>query len=256
MPYQNQNQYNGGMNMNAQRQYQNITVNNGAQQQGAQREKLKIKVPTPKEFKGTIRSEYITTLELANDINALFKPLIGDYEGCTVMPDPYGQLVISLFLKDKGAPGVGKALEPIANGSSRGQGGMARIQNINAKFSAKTYQLTQDAKDVFEDFVIKPKNNKIDWNKYAVEVTEQSYGGYTVYMKIINIDVTEILKAIYGVKDASGERLQYQASIVRPINQSVFLLSIQRLNVSDAQALAEKVGVVSPMNSTIAMVRS
>ena len=32
--------------------------------------------------------------------------------------------------------------------------------------------------------------------------------------------------------------------------------SIQRLNVSDAQALAEKVGVVSPMNSTIAMVRS
>jgi hypothetical protein len=236
----------------------NQNLNMGANATKEEYVPMRIEVETIP-FDGLLKSKLTTTIEMAKLINAIFKGTIVDYEGCIVAPDVHGQLQVALYFKDKGNAGKDmiKAVSPVAK-MGRGATGIERIQNINARYSSKKYDLTKDIKEILSEFIY-AKNGNINWNQHVFEQSEQSYNSYQVYVKVIGLDLLKLIKKIYGGK-VDKHRVDYNVSIVRPVGLDMngfsqnFLVNIQQLDSREVENLANSLGLL-PVQGSINMVR-
>ncbi|MGL5330976.1 MAG: hypothetical protein ACRDD7_17065 [Peptostreptococcaceae bacterium] len=231
--------------------------NNGGKNQ---REPLRLNVePVP--FDGILKSKLTTTFDVSKLINGMLRPTFVDYEGCIVIPDNYGQLQCQLFFKDKGnaTDDKVKALSPVTE-RVKGTGMASRINKLNLRNSNKAYELTQDAKDILGEFIQIPRGQKnINWNNFVFEQTEQNYNGYTIFVKVVNLDINKLVRKIYGGK-IEGARIDYNISIIRPIGVTTntaqnFLINIQQLDSREVEKLANAVGIM-PVTGSIQMIRN
>lgn len=228
-----------------------------------EREKMKLEVKSRK-FDGVNSTELTTTVDLAKMINSLFRPVFSDYEGCLVQPVNDGSLTVTLFLKDKGQVNDGSIKAMISSrdmAKENKDSAVARVLSLNNTLSPKKYSLTQDAKDILEDFLIVPfRNGKIQWNNYVTEVNEQNGYQQTIYLQVMNLDLNKILRVIYGDKIEDGSKVVYNANIIKPIGVAIngleqtFMVNVIQLNVSKLEEVAQKVGV-NPTIGNIRMVR-
>lgn len=235
----------------------NMNQNNNNQQQ---REPLSISIE-PIEFDGLLKTKFTTTVELSKMVNEIFRPVFSDYEGCLILPNQAGGFDTVVYFCDKGVKDERlKALRPVVQ-----QGNQLnisqRINNINRRFQNKTYELTEDAKDVFGEFIIKERNvNKIRWNQIVTEKAENNYNSCVIHVQLRGLDIMKIIKKIYGAS-VKGNRTDYSMKLERGIgiaNTAGFcanyLVSILQLDTKEVERVAQSVGMV-PLSDTIPMVR-
>lgn len=240
--------------------------NNNAQQ--PQREPLRIEVEKPIPFNGELKSKMTTTVELSKNINNLFK-IFDDFEGSIVVPDMYGQLQVMLYFKDRGniAMGEGKTrcIEPVGMNNNRpGIGMFSQIQNLQTRYAQRKYQLTQDAKDIFSEFINIRPGSKINWNQFVKEITEQTgYYSTAITVEVAGLDIIKLIRKMYGARvPDSKARLDYNINLIKPFGIDMnsgamstnYLIAIQQLNSKEVEKLAQEMGLV-PSCGTIPMIR-
>lgn len=228
------------------------TTNNQEQQ------KTYLRLENPLPFKGTINGDITTSVDLARTINKLFSSAFKDYEGCTLGLNQFGQFNCSLYFKDKGNGNI----VPLAV-STRGRqfSPSDRIKAMNLRNKNKTYTISDELRDVLEQFVNFQggRNAKPNVNNHITEVTEQAYGGAGfIYIMIDNININKILKTIYGSK-TEDSRYDYNVSVIKPIgmmggaNQN-YIVKVDQIDATKVEQLAAKVGMV-PTVGTIPIIR-
>lgn len=244
-------------NFNQQRTYNN----RGGQQNASQKkEPLRLNIE-PLEFDGVMKSKLTTTISLAKTVNQLFRPVFTDYEGCIIAPDQFGQLQAALYFKDKGMNGRDNSIKTLVPVTERVQGTspIDRIARMNLRNSNKSYDVSEDTKEILSEFIYS-RGDKVNWSQHIVEQTERNYNGYSIYVKVIGIDLVRLVRKIYGGK-IDGSRIDYNVSIVKPIGMSMvggvnqnYLINIQQLDSKEVERLASEIGVV-PVQGNIPMVR-
>jgi len=248
-------------NYQGQQQPQNNRGNGQGQQAPQAPDKLNLDLE-PVDFNGTTKTAIISTVDLASEINSIFRPIFSDYEGSTVIADIYtGQLHLSLYFKDKGTPGKDQ-LKNLSNvlqdPNNRNVSAIERIQRFNTRNSNKTYELTQGTKEILSDYIYAQQKGKVNWNQCVSEVTEQGHSSYSVYVKVVGIDLIKLLRKKYNKKGAFND---YQINLLKPLGQgftamdtSNFLISITQLDIRKVEDLCRKIGMV-PTSGSIPMVR-
>lgn len=233
--------------------------NNGNANQKAEPIRLNVE---PLEFDGVMKSKLTTTISLSKTINQLFRPVFVDYEGCIIAPDQFGQLQVALYFKDKGQAMREDSIKTLVPVTERVQGSSAidRIMKMNLRNSSKSYDISKETKDILSEFIYTRGNAKVNWNQHIVEQTERNYNGYSIYVKMIGLDLVRLVRKIYGAK-IDGSRIDYNISIVKPIGMDVtgganqnYLINIQQLDSKEVERLASEIGVV-PVQGNIQMVR-
>lgn len=245
--------------MNTNQNQQMYANQNQQGQVGAQQapyEPLRLVVEVPEKFGPTFETKFITSKDICKKISGLFKNSIGDFFGCTLLPNPTtGQLELCLFLKDLGQSDKVKMVEPVVNMSNPGRNDMgSRIANLNSRNAGKTMQLTQEAKELFEEFLLKPNyNSKVNWNAHAVECSEQlsTFGGkYNIYIKLYNLNLNAVIAKIWGEKAAEGGKYDYNISPVKQIpGTNNFVLTVQRYHNHNIEEFASQVGLTPTVGS-------
>lgn len=238
---------------------QSPKTNNGGNEGNGRPEPLRLDIK-PMDFDGVMKSKLTTTIALSKTINSVFRKVLTDYEGCIVAPDQFGQLQVALYFKDKGAAmdGAIKSLIPV---TARNQGDKAidRLMRMNLRNSSKSYDISAETKQILSDFIYTRGNSKVNWNNHIVEQTEQQYNGYSIYVKVIGLDLVRLVRKIYGGKK-DGSRIDYNVSIIKPVgvdiagNNQNFLVNVQQLDSKEVEKLAAEVGLVPTMGS-IPMIR-
>ena len=248
-------------NFNQSKNYNNNRGEKGQQQAPQKQEALRINIE-PLEFDGVMKSKLTTTIALSKTINQLFRPIFTDYEGCIIAPDQFGQLQAALYFKDKGMNRREDSIKTLIPVTERVQGTSAidRITRMNLRNSSKSYDVSKDTKEILSEFIYTRGNSKVNWNQHIVEQTEQAYNGYSIYVKIIGIDIVRLVRKIYGGK-INGSRIDYNISVVKPIGMDMtgganqnYLINIQQLDSREVERLASEIGVV-PVQGNIPMVR-
>lgn len=222
---------------------------------GSQRDKMVLELASPLEFNSTMESNVTTTFALSKLINQLMANASGDYFGSIIEPNSFGQINISLYFKDKGAGD----LIPIHAGRQRGETQKSRIQRMGMRNKNKTYEISDDLKDILEQVSLKERNGKVNLDRNVVEVTDRAGGNVNnIYLKVGGIDINEILKILFSdkkaISDKKDSRLLYQVRILNPVGNigvpgSQYIITIDRLNESKIYELANEVGLMAPQAS-------
>ena len=215
----------------------------------------------PIEFDYQCQTKFITSLDLAQMFNAFFRSCLEDYEGCFLAPkmgsiqnnDTAVELSVYLTKKNNGTSSDGKiiSLVDLAKDIDLNKANIVqRINNINNRSLSKLYRIDEDSKKFFESLAYQGK-----WEeKFAIEQVDPSNRNI-VLVKILNIDPVKILKKIYGGK-VDGDKFEYRLSVAKIVGPNNYMLKIDRLNETNMEALASKIGFVQPNASNIPMVRS
>lgn len=246
-----------------QRTYNNNNNRGGNQngQQQQKREPLRLNLE-PLEFDGVMKSKLTTTIALAKTVNQIFRPVFTDYEGCIIAPDQFGQLQAALYFKDKGHARNEDEVKTLIPVTERVQGTspIDRITRMNLRNSSKSYDVSNETKEILSEFIYTRGNTKVNWGQHIVEQTERGYNGYSIYVKVIGIDLVRLVRKIYGGK-IDGSRIDYNVSIIKPIGMDMtggmsqnYLINIQQLDSREVERLANEIGVV-PVQGNIPMVR-
>lgn len=221
-------------------------------------DKFYLKVDNPEEFKGTLNGEITTTLELSKRINTLFGKVYEDYEACIILFNPDNTITATLYFKDKGG---GHIIPLSSSRKDRGISPMDRIYNMNLRTRNKTYKLSDELQDVLKQFMFKDRiSNRVNLNKNINEVSDNYGGRSNIYLEINNIDVTKVLRAIYGSMNKDQDRLEYAVTFLKAMGGFTqglaqnYIIKIDQINSTMVDKLAAQVGTISSINS-IPMVR-
>lgn len=249
-------------NFNQQTRNYNNNNNKGGNQNAQQkREPLSLNID-PLEFDGVMKSKLTTTISLAKVVNQLFRPVFTDYEGCIIAPDQFGQLQAALYFKDKGHVRNQDEIKTLIPVTERVQGSSAmdRVMRMNLRNSSKSYDVSNETKEILSEFIYTRGNAKVNWGQHIVEQTERGYNGYSIYVKVVGIDIVRLVRKLYGGK-IDGARIDYNVSIIKPIGMDMsggmnqnYLINIQQLDSREVERLASEIGVV-PVQGNIPMVR-
>lgn len=232
---------------------ENFKNNQQAPQNNNKREPLKLELEETLEFDGVLKSKISTTLDLCTTINELFKPIFVDYEGCVILPDSVGNLGLFLYFKDINrypAEGQYKALQLLGQKKCNTTA-MQRINNFNTRTRSKTYELTDDCKDLLSEFM--PNNKgKINWNSFVVEQTQNEGSMYSIYVRVAGLDLNKIIGKLYGRKNKAGNPVEYCIQLKNPVGyagmmnpqlQNNYMVIIQQLDTNEVRELCKSMGL-------------
>ena len=172
---------------------------------GETREKYRLEVE-PGEFGGTMKTELTTTNQLTKTIYEMFAGVNNDFEGCILDVNPMSnQLQLTLYFKEKPVnPNKLKNLVNIANATTnRNARPMDRINNMNIRQQNRVYELSEETKEMLEEFIDAPVDRnggrKINWRNVAFEKTERNnYAGNSIYVAVTSLNLNRVLKKMYG----------------------------------------------------------
>jgi hypothetical protein len=230
------------------------TVQNNQSSNQPYREPLRIVVDEPEEFKGILRSDITTTERLSKKVNRLFNAVFNDYIGCSIVPNQFGTLQLSLFFKDNGLKGDKyNAFVPVGTAISKNSGIIQKIDIMSRRQSSRKYEMTPEARELLSEFFMIPNNQKeVNWNQVTLEEVEPNNMGMIIYNKIINMDLNRVVKKIFGGK-VEGSRVDYQIIPMKPISTGIpgvsnmslnYMISIQQLDVNLVNELASSQGII------------
>ena len=187
-----------------------------------EKHELKIKVDKPADFDATMETQITTSDELSRIINNMMVQVFADYHGCAIMCSlvpGLGMVAIPRFyfrvLPDQAYDDpngiffflpVGKANANNQNGSSL----YARIQHVSntvATPMSRKMELTKDGKSALIDLMANGDyGKKFDqWNTcYQIIPSNRD-----TFIGLAKLDITKILRKIFGEVDAEGTPLYY-----------------------------------------------
>lgn len=232
---------------------------------------FKIKT-SPIAFDSTTDAKLMTTLDVGTLINALFRKVFKDYEGCQIVLDPaQNRWKANLFFRKNANASTENAVENIIPLSSKAEAANGkpsigrRIESISMLTSNISYKLTDATTDVLSMYYMPWEKNKKGEPNWKVLATEQQepiaygYNGSNIYVRIANLDVILLLKSIYGEKNELDHWVDYSITPIRPVTQFQsntpnLLLSVQRVDCEVVKELYAKIAG-APVQGTLAIIR-
>lgn len=232
----------------------------------------KIKLDKPVAFNNVADIDVTTTKELSKLINDLFAPVFKDYFGCnikTIYVQDRNAWVISpeifFHVLKEDAYADDNALFGFRPLSMQPKddivGRVQRLSQISVTSGVKV-GITDEAKSILEDFVLTPQNKKFDWKEAYNTISTDT----ETFIRVFKLDIIKLVRKIFGAKDETGARLEYQITPIRPVDltqqQSYkqidnWSITILRLNVDNQNVAAELLGFNQPIyDNTPVMVKA
>ena len=206
---------------------------NGNNGKGApKKEHLRAENQNPLPFNGTIKTEFMTSNELAKHINAFMDTIFDDWYGCVVTVNNNGGLDVSFsFRPSTQAKGEQdrRAFIPITEAKNNGGNTiMDTVFAVNAlQKRNRNFVMSDYASEILYDMVIPavtgPKGidpfNPKSYNGISQEIIMNSATGGVIYCTVDCISIDRMLGKLYGSKDSdSKSQIMYMASPVRPLS--------------------------------------
>lgn len=229
------------------------------------REILRAENKNPLPFEGTIKTEFMTTTDLAKRFNTFMSTIFEDWHGSVVTITEKGDMNVQFIFRPVSKPSGEKdrrAFIPVAEKKSTGNTIMDTIAVVNSAARRNdNFVLSDDAAELLYDMIMPGTVNQYKINpfnsaSYKPIVTEtfiNNMTGGVIYCIIDGIDINRMLAKIYGSKDSSDQsQVLYLASPVRPLanlgmNYSpavTWLVNISAMSRSKYEKLMGNLGVI------------
>lgn len=194
------------------------------------KERTRIALEEFSKFENTIESKLDSTRKMGREINSLFKPTINGYRGCKFrfktngtadFNNPFELKIFIEYLKDEDLDkNKITVIKKVAVDNTTNAIEKINILN-NYTVKHKMYALTDEGKEVLEDYVKREPNKEIKWDDITSEVADTSImGAGSIYYMAIDVDLIKMLKHIYGFKTPEGNWYEYSVMACRPIPEA------------------------------------
>lgn len=232
---------------------QNVQQDVNQQETKEERTPFKIELENPIPFTPIAETEYLTSNDLCQLTNELFKSVFADCEGSIFEPGngmpPFISLVFNHGNYDNGTR---VACERMAG--SKGNDVVSRVRyRDNYVANGDRYFLTDDGKDVFKE-LLNPRaynNGNPKWKTIVAEHQEMQpmYGQQPQYTKVMFLDPARICEKIFG-DELDGDKIAYNVNIIASMNRTPmpnvasnnFLLQVTRVSAKEIKGVYEKLG--------------
>lgn len=230
-------------------------------------EKIRIEVMEHTKFEGDMKTNLVSSIEMAETINSLFGPAFTDYHGCVVRINngdnpivtqsmPYGTIYVDLYFKEKNFSNKGiKNLTrrgqinkgdhtDVKNGSVSAAAYFAVNATNNGTNSGHVYEVTKETYEALEEFML---SSNVRWMEHTQEI---SSGMGIIGSKeesvvcISGLSLDKILSKIYGTKTADGE-YEYVStpSTMIPGRNKEFIMQVCQLDLAAVRKLQRELGI-------------
>ena len=227
--------------------------------------RLVIKVETPADFDQTMETQITTSDEVSRIINNLMVQVFADYHGCsivsTLIPGVGMVCTPRFFFKifpDEAYddPNAIFAFNPVGRAKSNGTGNSLynRIQHVSntvATPMSRKMEMTKDAKSALSDLMINGAHGKKfeQWDTaYNLVPTAKD-----TFIALSKLDITKILRKIFGEVDAENTPLYYAINPVYNLggygtanSKENWLLTIHRIHHGAEARAASLAGITIP----------
>ena len=221
--------------------------------------KASIEVTDHLEFKGDMKTDIISSIDMADVVSSLFAPAFADYYGCKICINngrnptmaaklPYGMLYVDLFFKDQGmATGKGWKNIQARNSSNNENLSMGdRFQMVNGTGNARAYNVTPQTYEALEEFMLSGSHTR--WAEHTTEtpISMSVYGKNEIVVCISGLVLNKVITKIYGDKTAD-DRYEYDVTLSNliPHKNDEFLIQVCQLSVSAVRNMERVMGIYS-----------
>lgn len=234
------------------------------------KEKTTIKIVKNTPFTGDLKTNLVSSIEMAEVVSSLFGTAFADYYGCKICINngandflfktiPAGMIYVELYFKDRGAAG-----SKIKNLTMRGQSNpntdsknttAERVRNLmpfmNPQTNNHVYSVTHDTYEALEEFM--PMNGNINWGAFTQEIsTNMGIIGSKeeAVVCITGLSLDKILSKIYGTDTEDG-KFEYATSpaTMIPARSNEFIMQVIQLDKRVVRKLERDLGLNIPANS-------
>lgn len=240
------------------------------------RKPMRLEIVEPEKFDSLARTTFETTQRLAKRINKLFSTAFVDYHGSIVYNvagngnvAAYQQFMVELHFKPLTAGSVNpndqrvRAFKPIDEATADKSNVLAGVKSIYNNFrSTAKFQLTEEAAEILSEFMLPGVNvdpfkpSSYDALK-AEYVDNPQFGQAPVMVKIVQLDLTKLIKKIYGNRNEDGNKVDYGIIPYGPVapnmnnamaqNSANWRVAIMQINADKTFDMASEMGLI-PVN--------
>lgn len=231
------------------------------------KDKLRIKLPQNLEFVGDLKTQLISTVDMAELIGEMFSAVMPDYYGCRIrindgrIDNGYpnitgtmepGSLYVDLYLKDSKGNSDHKNLK--RNGVSTTEASAekpslsARYAEVVGAQSNHAFTVTPETYEILEEFM--PMRSRTHWANHTAEIFTQinaPYGQNEVVVVISGLSLNDLITKMYGKKTEDGQ-FEYMATAATaiPYRSTEFIMQVVQLNSDAVRKLQRTLGVFTP----------
>ena len=232
--------------------------------EGEKNEKANIRLLEHAEFEGDMKTNIISSIDMAEIVGSLFAPAFSDYYGCNVRVNdgranpiiansmPIGAIYVDLFFKDRGdvKDGKWKNLElrnKIANDAESGKPSLGdRFHRLNGQLNnGRAYNVTKETYEALDKFTFNPGRTR--WAEHTQEITSPMsiYGKDEIVVCISGLSLNKIITEIYGGEDENDNKYEYMAtpSTIIPSTTQEFIMQVCQLDLKAVRDLQRTLGV-------------
>ena len=170
------------------------------------------------------------TPEISKCINKLLSSTFADYHGSAIFINPgngspiNAQMSVELYFKPCSESDIPekalRAFKVIGEGED-GNRIAAQLRAINSAYRNINFEITDEGCQILSDFMFTGCNvNPYKPNTFRNYITQFQDNG-PIYIKLINVDLTKILRMIYGPKMTDGAAADYLIVPHSPVNPSM-----------------------------------
>lgn len=226
-------------------------------------EKASLHIEEHPVFKGDMKTEITTSIDMANLVSSIFAGVFADYYGCNVRINdgtgypavvnsmPQGSIYVDLFFKDMGtAPeNLMKNIELINGGGNKESKDPlgARFARVNGSANGRVYNVTASTYQSLEKFMRSGERTRWAEHTYEISSTMSPYGKEEALVCISGLDLNKLVTEIYGNDLAEG-KYEYAVtpSTIIPGKNQEFIMQICQLNLKTVRDLQSTLGIYAP----------
>ena len=242
-----------------------------SKEENSDKVKIELKVVSPLEFEGDIKSNIMTSDRLCDIIGSFFGSFFQDYYGCIIKqhtnvelnPEtnalnnagiPFGGFYVNLFFKDQGKATDGRIKTLYQKNAEKTESSTlaARYMQYNNTHAAAStiYKVSSDTETLLSLFMNNPIRN---WAMYESEelvpMTAMLNSKPEVVERISCLSLDKIITMIYGSRTADST-YEYRTTLASPINAgSKFILTINQLDTAFVRELQNELGYNRPTDT-------
>lgn len=205
---------------------------------------------------------FISSIKLGSIIGEVFGHAFADFEGCRFEPGQNGEPTYSLLFNHNSYDAkavVGVSRNESASTNSRTIDRLRAIDRNNR--DGDKYYPTEDLKDIVIGLLTSRafNNGKPNWGQIVTEYVDRNMSNYynmqhqPQYTKVNFIDISRLVKLLFGNKDNEGNKVEYIVSIAAPLtppgyqqmlgqHPNNYMLSISQINANNIAKLYEELG--------------
>lgn len=226
-----------------------------SKQEEKQEDKYEIVVENTEDFRELAVQDFITTTELCQLFNPIFKAAFDDFEGLTAEVFQGNVSLTAYFNRLEYGPDALTAFSKNVETSVSNEA-LARYKRFNrVQNEGLKYHITKEGKEALTEFLsmnsFQRNSKNVNWNQITGDQAEPvtPYQGQPkVYSVVKSIDPIRLLAKVYGKKDGDNDyeyKLDIVSSKVNAFGAGTpeFVLSVTRINKKELDRALRNAGI-------------